>query len=100
MDEDPARKPIKLQIDVPPEIAPGRYANVSMINHTETEFVLDFIFIQPQAPKAQVGNRVILSPKNAKRLLMVLSQNLKKYEDRFGEVEAGDPARKDPDLLQ
>ena len=100
MDEDAVRKPVKLQIDVPPEIAPGRYANVTMVNHTETEFVVDFIFLQPQSPKAQVGNRVILSPKNAKRFLMVLTQNLKKYEERFGEVAAGDPARKDPEMLQ
>jgi hypothetical protein len=100
MEDEKTRGPIKLQIDVPPEVAAGRYANVTMVNHTETEFVLDFIFLQPQAPKAQVGNRVIVSPKNAKRLLFVLTQNLKKYEERFGEIEIAEPPRKDLDILQ
>jgi len=38
------------------------YVNMAMLNHNETEFVIDFIYVQPQAPKAVVRARVINSP--------------------------------------
>jgi len=87
MTEDKPKKAIKLQIDVPPEKAQGSYSNMTMINHTETEFVFDFIFLQPQTPKARVNNRIVLNPKNAKRLMSMLQKSVEKYESRFGEIQ-------------
>lgn len=98
-EESKAKKQIKIQIDVPAEIASGNYANMTLVNHNETEFVIDFIFLQPQTPKAKVSDRLILSPKNAKRFMMVLSQNVRKYEDRFGKIVVEEKEKTDLNLV-
>ncbi|HAM34934.1 MAG TPA: DUF3467 domain-containing protein [Elusimicrobia bacterium] len=86
-----------LQIDIEESASRGVYANLAMITHSDTEFMLDFIFIQPQAAKAQVLSRVISSPAHAKRLLWALKDNVAKYEARFGVIPAGDnPAEASP----
>ena len=82
-------KEVKLEIQVDEEIAQGIYANLAVVNHSDAEFTLDFIFVQPQAPRAKVRSRVITSPKHVKRLLLALEDNLKKYEERFGPVDIG-----------
>ena len=99
MPEEKPKKAIKLQIEVDPETAPGRYSNATMVHMTENEFVFDFIFIQPQTPKAKVIGRMILSPKNAKRFQRVLAQNVRKYEERFGELTVSAPDKKDLDFM-
>ncbi len=84
--EKPTPKQIKLHIQLDDEVAQGRYSNLVMLNHTETEFVFDFIYVQPQQPKAKVHSRTITSPRHAKQLLRALTENIKKYEDRFGTI--------------
>jgi len=83
------QKEVKIEIQVDDEIAQGVYANLAVVNHNDAEFTLDFIFVQPQAPRAKVRSRVITSPKHIKRLLMALEDNLKKYEDQFGTIDVG-----------
>ena len=53
--------PVQIQIQIDDATANGVYVNLAMVNHSETEFILDFIYVQPQAPKAQVRSRVISS---------------------------------------
>ena len=85
-----APPPLELEIDEP--TARGVYANLALIMHSQTEFLLDFLFLQPQAPKTKVLARVISSPIHAKRLARALEDNIRKYEARFGKIEAGDEA--------
>jgi hypothetical protein len=86
-------KNVQIQIELDPETAQGVYANMAMVNHTENEFTLDFIYIQPQAPKAKVRSRVISSPKHAKRLLAALQDAVQQYESKFGVIAlSGGPA--------
>ena len=80
-------KEIHIQVELDPVTAQGVYTNLAMVNHTETEFTLDFLFIQPQQPKASVRARIISSPKHTKRLIEALKDNLAKYEKRFGTIE-------------
>jgi hypothetical protein len=82
----------QLQIDLDEVTAQGVYVNLTLINHTENEFVLDFAFIQPGTPRARVRSRVIGSPRQTKRLLRALEHNLRRYEERFGPIEEPDPA--------
>jgi hypothetical protein len=77
----------QIQIEIDEATAQGVYMNLAMIGHTENEMVIDFIFIQPQAPKAKVRSRVITSPSHAKRLVAALQDNIAKYEARFGEIK-------------
>ena len=80
---------VQIQVQIDDQVAQGVYANMAMVNHNETEFVLDFIYMQPQIPKAQVRARVINSPKHVKRLLLALQENVAKYEAQFGKIEIG-----------
>lgn len=77
---------VKLEIQLDEDLAQGAYVNLAVVNHNESEFVVDFIFVQPQAPRAKVRSRVILSPPHAKRLLTALHENIGRYEQSFGEI--------------
>src|SRR5215468_2305985 len=77
----------QIQIDVDETTAQGAYSNLVLINHNENEFVLDFAYIQPSAPRARVRARIISSPRHTKRLLRALEHNVRRYEERFGKIE-------------
>jgi hypothetical protein len=80
-------KEVKLEIQLDEETAQGVYVNLTVVNHNDSEFVLDFIFVQPQAPRAKVRSRVITSPRHAKRMLLALQENVARYEKLFGPIE-------------
>ena len=96
---NPPQPQNQIQIEIDDATAQGHYANLAMISHSETEMILDFIFLQPQVPKAKVRSRVVTSPSHAKKLLLALEDNIKKYESRFGKIEtAPQPAGGDPKI--
>ncbi len=88
---DKQQQEIKIEIDE--DTARGLYTNLAFISHSETEFVLDFTFLQPNSPKTKLLTRVITSPAHAKRFLAALRENIVKYEARFGPIAAGAPAQ-------
>lgn len=75
-----------LNIELSEEVAEGVYSNLAVISHSPTEFVVDFIRMMPNMPKAKVKSRIILTPHHAKRLLKALQDNLSKYEAQHGNV--------------
>ena len=75
-----------LQIDLKPEIAKGVYANLALITHSSSDFVLDFATMLPGMPKPEVSARVVMAPEHAKRLLQALQENIYKYEQQFGKI--------------
>lgn len=81
----------QLQIQLKPEVADGKYSNLAMIGHGPNEFIIDFIFAAPGMPQAPVVSRVIMSPENAKQLMFALTDNVKKYEANFGEIQQRKP---------
>lgn len=78
----------QIQIKASDEALRGIYANMANILHTKEEFVLDFLNIFP--PTGTLNARVILSPAHFKRMVAAMTENLKKYEDQFGTVEASE----------
>jgi len=76
------KKPNELQIEITEDIAQGTYANLAVIAHSDSEFIIDFARIVPGSPKAKVQSRIILTPENAKRLLFALQDNIEKFEAR------------------
>ncbi len=80
---------IQLQIEIDAATANGVFINMAMLNHTETEFTLDLVYLQPGVPKAVVRARAITTPKHAKRLLHALQDNIAKYEARHGAIDLG-----------
>ena len=87
----------QIQIDLDEVAAQGMYCNLVLINHSDTEFVLDFAFLQPASPQARVRARILSSPRHTKRLLRALETNVQRYEERFGKIE--DVAGADPVLV-
>lgn len=86
--ENSNRKPMNIKIT--DEELKGRYANLVRITHTREEFILDYINMVP--PQGAVTARVITSPGHVKRLIRALSDNLRLYEQKFGQVrEAAEP---------
>ena len=77
----------KIDIEIKPEVAQGRYANLAIITHSSSEFILDFAQNMPGLPKMQVASRIIMTPEQAKRLLGALNDNIRKYESQFGEIK-------------
>lgn len=86
-DSNPLQNPTQVKIDLDADMAQGTYSNLAMVNHTETEFTLDFVYIQPQEPKGSVRARVITSPKHAKWLAEALREALDKYEAAHGPID-------------
>ena len=74
----------QLQIELKEEVAQGTYANLAIITHSSSEFIMDFIRVMPGMPKAGVQSRIVLAPEHAKRLLRALEENVGKYERACG----------------
>ena len=78
----------QINIELTEEIAEGQYANLAMIAHSNSEFVIDFIRLMPGIPKAKVKARIVITPEHAKRLLAALSDNITKFEESFGTIKS------------
>lgn len=91
MSEKKNPKGVQLQIKVDDDVAQGIYANMAMVHHTDAEFTIDFVYVQPQAPQAKVRSRVVTSPRHLKRLIGALQDNLAKYEAKYGMVDMSSP---------
>ncbi len=77
----------ELSLELGSDVAKGTYANLAVITHSPSEFVLDFAAILPGTPKALVNSRIIMTPEHTKRLLQALTDNVAKYENQFGQIE-------------
>lgn len=92
--EDKKNVQNQINIELPEAVSEGTYANLAIISHSSSEFVIDFVRMMPGIPKAKVQSRIILTPEHTKRLLLALKENISKYENLFGNVkipEGGTP---------
>jgi hypothetical protein len=85
------QKQVQIQIQLDDDVAQGTYVNLALVNHTETEFTIDVMYLQPQQPKAKVRSRLISSPKHTKRLMLALQENIRRFEERFGPIDLSGP---------
>ena len=81
----------QLQIEVPADQMQGRYANLAVITHSPNDFFLDMILMAPNTPNARVQSRIIMTPENAKQLLIALTENISRYEKNFGPITPRKP---------
>jgi len=79
MSEDQNKKG-QINIELDETVAGGTYSNLAIINHSVSEFIVDFIRIMSGVPKAKVKSRIILTPQHAKRLTKALADNILKFE--------------------
>lgn len=84
------KKPQEINIELSEEMAEGHYVNLSIISHSNAEFVFDFIRLMPNVPKAKVKSRVVMTPQQAKRLMFALQENIKRFEAAHGQIKETD----------
>lgn len=77
----------QINIEMPEEIAEGIYSNLAIISHSQSEFVIDFVRLLPNVPKAKVKSRIVITPHHAKRFLKALADNVNKYEKQHGPIQ-------------
>ncbi|OGU57587.1 MAG: hypothetical protein A2X64_09050 [Ignavibacteria bacterium GWF2_33_9] len=77
----------QINIELGEKEAEGIYSNLAIISHSNAEFIIDFTRILPGVPKAKVFSRIIMSPSHAKLLIRALNENIKKFENQFGEIK-------------
>lgn len=87
MAEEKKQKQAQINIELDEQIAQGIYSNLAIINHSQSEFVLDFVAIMPGVPKSKVKSRIVLTPQHAKRLLKALGDNVARFENAHGEIK-------------
>ena len=81
------KKQGQINIELDEKVAEGTYSNLAIINHSVSEFVVDFVNIMPGVPKNKVKSRIILTPQHAKRLLKALGDNVARFENAHGEIK-------------
>lgn len=81
----------QLNIAIDESVADGVYSNLAIINHSPSEFIVDFITVMPGTPKAKVKSRVILTPEHAKRFQKALKDNIERFEKSHGEIPSKTP---------
>ncbi|ADY28357.1 DUF3467 domain-containing protein [Cellulophaga lytica] len=84
-DSSQDQKQINIELDE--KTAEGVYSNLAIINHSVSEFVVDFVSLMPGAPKAKVKSRIILTPQHAKKLLKALNDNVQRFEKAHGAIK-------------
>src|SRR5688572_3709805 len=81
-ESNPQKK--QIQIKANDEKLAGQYANMMQVSHTKEEFVLDFVSLFP--PSGQLVSRILVSPAHAKRIMVALEDNIKRYESQFDKI--------------
>lgn len=81
----------KVEIKIADNIPGGEYANAMQVMHSKDEVLLTFLNIT--APNGRVCAKIMTNPGHFKRMISAMSENLKKYEEKFGEIkESESPA--------
>ena len=77
----------KINIEIDEKTSDGIYSNLAIINHSASEFVIDFISIMPGSVKNKVKSRIIITPQHAKKLRKALNDNIDRFEQNFGSIK-------------
>lgn len=86
-DQDKKQNQKQINIELDEKTAEGIYSNLAIINHSVSEFVVDFISMMPGAPKAKVKSRIVLTPQHAKKFLKALADNVQRFEKAHGAIK-------------
>ena len=87
MEKENKKQQQQFKIELDEKISQGEYSNFAIVTHSPAEFVMDYIRVVPGVPKSKVKSRIIMAPVHIKTLVSALQENIKKYEDKFGEIK-------------
>jgi hypothetical protein len=74
----------------PPKAPLARYANYFEVGHNRYEFLVDFGQFHPETDKVALHTRIALGPPHAKLLWRLLSDAIRAYETKSGEIASLD----------
>jgi hypothetical protein len=77
----------QINVELGEKEAEGIYSNLAIITHSPAEFILDFTRVLPGVPKARVQARIIMTAQHAKLLMRAMEDNIRKFEQKFGEIK-------------
>ena len=80
---------------VPAHVASGTFSTGAVVLQGQHEFIVDFL-LRMQQPQ-QVAARIVLPSPVIAQFIQALQDNLKKHEDRFGEILLPTPPVPSPD---
>ncbi len=69
-----------------PDDLENKYVNFARISHTASEFVMDYSLLLPGVKKPEVTARLVMSPIAAKLFMRAMTENINRYEKKFGEI--------------
>lgn len=79
------QQPQKKEIKIADNIPGAEYANAMQVNHNQDEIQMMFMNLMGQS--GRVVGKVVTTPGHFKRIIAAMQDNLKKYEENFGEVK-------------
>jgi hypothetical protein len=85
-----------IQINTADETSKGHYSNMMLVAHGPEEFIIDWLLNSPNG--AHLVSRVIVTPGHMKRICNALQENVRLYEQTFGEIKVNDPPA--PQMIQ
>ena len=98
-------RPTNFNVQLPPELEGGTYANFLGVWHTGYEFTLDFAVTQPPViPEdeaepitvpCRVVTRVKIPPTLIFDIMRALNENMTTYENTFGEIQRPEAPQED-----
>ena len=95
MDKPTGQQPPRISVELPANLE-ATYANLTLISHSTSELIMDFARVMPNTPKAKIYSRIVMTPMNAKLLHRALAHNLKKFEEKYGEIKIPENVILDP----
>ena len=98
-------RPTNFNVQLPPDLEGGVYANFLSVWHTGHEFTLDFAVTQPaivpENPQeaitvpCRVVTRVKIPPSLIFDIMRALNENMDRYEAIFGMIQRPEPRSED-----
>jgi hypothetical protein len=73
------------ELSLPADLEPV-YTNRLLIQHTDTEFLVDAFVVTPGQRKGRVRVRLVMGAETAKGLAVALSNNVSAYEENHGAI--------------
>ncbi len=85
------QQPKQQEIKISDNIAGAEYSNMMQVLHNKEEFNLLFAHILP--PTGKMVGKITISPGHFKRMIEVMKNSLKIYEEKFGKIEIAEDVK-------
>lgn len=96
MTQPTGSKSTRINVELPANLE-ATYSNLALISHSASEIIIDFARVMPNKPKARIHSRIVMTPLNAKLLKKALTENLRKFETKYGEIQIPENVVIDPE---